>query len=203
MIGGDEVQQLLRITSQPLRYELSTQRASLQLSQQRPSSVMTKQGGEMQIQQRQVQMQLDTLEYRSSVGLKSIPALTREAVQRGEQAAMQATAEYADFGNQILRIDKGATIPDAMFSKIMQRAQSNLVLVPISPMEISWLPGGTELNYTPVNLNFDWDVGKLKLDFVPGSISMNITQYPSVQIEYLGQPNYVPPSAAAHFTATA
>ena len=33
------------------------------------------------------------------------------------------------------------------------------------------------------------------LEFIPGDIEMNITQYPDVVIEYIGGPIYVPPSA--------
>lgn len=194
---------LLKITSTPIKYELSSERARLEINQERPSSTMGKTGGTFEIHQRQVQVQLDTFERRNSMGFRGVQAFADDNAARGKDAVMRATGSYADFGNEIVNIQKGATIPNAMFSQAMQRASGELVLVPLSPTDISWQPGGTTLDYTPVELTFDWNVGQARLNFVPGNLSMNITQYPALNIEYLGGPVYVPPSAAPNYEATA
>lgn len=49
-------------------------------------------------------------------------------------------------------------------------------------------------------LNFDLRVDQGRVEFIPGSIEMTINQYPEVNIEYVGDPIYVPPSAVARFT---
>ena len=49
-------------------------------------------------------------------------------------------------------------------------------------------------------LNFDMKIDQGDVKFIPGTIELSISQYPDVEIEYMGEPIYVPPSAAAHFT---
>ena len=45
-------------------------------------------------------------------------------------------------------------------------------------------------------MNFDWQVQKGTFEFIPGDIEISISQMPDVRIEYIGEPLYVPPSAA-------
>lgn len=197
------MQQLLRITSTPAQYELVSQPARLEIVQERPKHVMTRQPGQVQIRQQHVKMQMDSFEMRSSMGLKSPFRSADEAAQRGVREGIQAIADKVDFGNQILHIEKGANIPDAIFSQMMQRSGGELVFVPLNPSQISFISGRADLTYLPAKLDFDWNVPQTKFQFQPGSLTINIKQYASLQIEYLGEPNYVPPSAAPGYAGTA
>ena len=196
-------QLLLRITSKPMLYERSVQPARLEMSRKDPQMTITKQGGTMEIQQQPVQMQMDSTAYRDSLGFKTQAEFSAQAADAGAQMAMQATADYVDVGNQMAKAHKGVTVIDAALSKLSKYAQAELVMVPLNPIEISWNPGGASFNYTPVNLNIDWNIQAQQTEFVPSSTSMNITQYPSVQIEYLGGPVYAPPSADPNFQSQA
>lgn len=35
--------------------------------------------------------------------------------------------------------------------------------------------------------------------YVPGELNINVEQYPKVEIEYVGEPMYVPPSASPEY----
>ena len=48
-------------------------------------------------------------------------------------------------------------------------------------------------------LTFDLKVAQGDFQFIPGNIEMSITQHPDVHIEYVGDPLYVPPSAAPNY----
>ena len=72
-----------------------------------------------------------------------------------------------------------------------------------SPVDISWTDGGADINYTPASMNFNWNPPESNVQFVPGQITMTITQYPKLEIEYLGKPIYVPPSADPDYQASA
>lgn len=195
---------LLQITSVPFKYELSVEHARLQINQENIRAEMSLQPSKLDIQTQPVQMRLDTFEYRRSVGLKSVRGSNEELAQIGKRAATQSIGEYGDFGNQIMHIEKGGNIPDTAFSQYFRRAtEGNLVFVPTSPMEISWTDGGTQLNYQPTKLNTKWEGAKAQVEYVPGSITMNIQQYPSLNIEYVGGFNYVPRSADPDYVATA
>lgn len=152
----------------------------------------------MEIRQQHGQLRLDTFERRSSMGLKGMPDFMRDAAQRGRNAAMEATRNYAEIGDQLKNIQKGANIPDVIFSKIMQRAQGELVLMPLSPTEISWQAGSVQTNYLPVQQNFKWETDATgpTYEFVPATFSMNMLQYPEIRFRFVGPPIYVPPSSA-------
>lgn len=194
---------LLRITSVPMQYELSSQRAKLEISQDHVKMNLTTQQGEVQIRQRQPKVQMDSFEMRKSMELKTVRTAISEAAQRGNEAAVAAIGDHASFGTQIMQTQNGGNIPDALYSKMMERFGGELVVMPLSPTDISWIPGGVEMNYSPTKMNFDWNLGRAKLDYMPGGVTMNITQYPSVQIEYLGEPIYVPPSSAPGYQGIA
>ena len=67
--------------------------------------------------------------------------------------------------------------------------------LPSADVQISWQPQELDLEYDAGSLEFDWEIMRNGMDYIPGKFQMAITQYPKVQIEYLGKPNYVPPSA--------
>ncbi|MEG1367900.1 MAG: DUF6470 family protein [Hydrogenoanaerobacterium sp.] len=197
-------QLLIRITSKPMRYERSVQPAKLQAAPYQPPQMnVSRSGGTLEMKQEQVKVQMDSVERRSSMGLKNPVDFAKEQGQKGVQMAMQATADYAEVGNQMMQAYKGVTVVDAALSKLAKYAQADVVLVPLSPINISWQPSSLDINYTPVNLSIDWNIARPQMEFVPSSVSMNITQYPSVQIEYLGGPVYAPPSADPNFKAQA
>lgn len=195
---------LLNYSTTPIQYEMKVTRASLQVAEQKAAQMnMTRTGGTMNMESQMTKVRLDTFERRSDMGLKNMPDFMRDAAQRGRSAGLQATRGYAELGNQLINIQDGANIPDALFSQYMQHAQAELVLVPISSTDISWMPASLNMDYSPVDLNFNWDTGGAQFQFVPGSISMNITQYPSIKFEYLGGPIYAPPSADPNYQGEA
>lgn len=195
---------LLEITSVPMKYELSVERARLEVNQEHIRAEIKTTPAKLEIHQEISKMRQDSFEFRKGLGLKTVRTANDEAAQRGVQDASRATAQYADVGNQLLHIEKGANIPDTVWSQYFQRAtEGNLVFVPLSPIDISWSQGGAELNYSPAAVNMDWNRPKADLKFVPGSISMNILQYPKLEIKYLGGPIYVPPSSDPNYEASA
>lgn len=52
------------------------------------------------------------------------------------------------------------------------------------------------MDYTPSSIEFEADIKNAMTNYVPGELSINVEQYPKVEIEYMGEPMYVPPSAA-------
>lgn len=193
--------QLLKITTIPIEYEMSAKPARLQYNNDRGSFKVNKQGGTFNMRSRITQVRLDTYERRSSLGWKGIKAASDDAVERGKQAASEAIARYAELGNQMAQAHKGANLPDIITNRMMQDSHRELALVPISGIDISWFPGSLDVEYNPVKLDFDWEAARTSLEFIPGNFSINITQYPKIQIEYLGKPNYVPPSASPDYQA--
>lgn len=188
---------LINIESTPIQYKIHMEPPRLEMRQaQNPSVQLESQPVRLQLRSRNIQVQLDTTAMRESMGLRSVGAFLSDQAGRGRQAALDATAELARFGRQVGAIEDGVTIAQLVAQQILQQPGTVTAFIPSVGPEISWLPGGVELAYQPPQLETDWQTNKNVLDYIPGKFEVVIEQYPTVEIEYLGEPQYVPPSAS-------
>ena len=78
-------------------------------------------------------------------------------------------------------------------------AQTNVTtgigFIPSVGADISWTPADLAIDFAPASVNFEPEVQKTESVYVPGELNVNVEQYPRVEIEYIGEPMYVPPSA--------
>lgn len=194
------MEQLLRITTIPLEYELKIQKARLEYSNSTASLEMTRTPGGFSMKSRPAKLNLDTYEARNSV----VPTTRRSISQtaaKGIQEAQQTAAQYAQEGQQLLKPGDGGELLGQIFR---QRAQMptgefQLGFIPSAPVNITYQEPNLTLDYEMDRLKFDLKVAQGNYQFVPGDIEMSITQHPDVQIEYIGEPMYVPPSASPNY----
>lgn len=197
------IRPLLNITTTPARYEYEVQRARLQISQEKPKVERTSRRASLNMRRQSGRVEMNSVRRRSDMGFKGVVDRANYEGDQGKQAAATATGNYASLGNQIINAHKGATIPDSVWGQVMSRSQGDLVLMPLSPVELNYIPAQLAADFTPGEMSANWNVGRAKLDFVPGAFSLNFTQYASVNIEYTGGPLYVPASADPNFNANA
>ncbi len=197
------IKPLLEITTTPAKYEYEISRAKLQISQQHPTVDRSVRRASLNMRTQAGRVEMNSVARRSDMGFKGVVDRANYEADKGRQAVFEATGNYAEFGNQIANIAHGGNIPDALYSQSMQHSKGDLVLVPVSPIDIHYIPASLAMDFTPGEINSNWNIGKARLDFVPGSFNINFTQYSSIKIEYLGGPLYVPPSADPNFEATA
>lgn len=192
--------QLIKITSIPIEYKISVERPRLEVkAADTPQMEVTRTQPEFQIRTQPAQVRLDTTEMRASLGLKSAPRLIADAAQKGLQDAGKAAAGYAKMGNQMAQIQSGMDVADIVSQKLLAQPTTQTVFLPSSGPAISWQPNSINVNYKAGDTSIDWQVMKNTMDYVPGKFKMDILQYPKIQIEYLGEPNYVPPSANPNY----
>lgn len=192
--------QLLKITTNPIQYELRVERPKLEIKQSQPSVTRTTEPGQLTMQSKNISVRIDTVDMKNSIGLKTVSAASQEEAQRGKQAAKESTAQYVEMGYQMMQIHKNADISDIMaqyFYPSMPMLETHFM--PAVGPNISWESGSLSIDYTPGKIFNEWHVLKNTMEYIPGKISMNITQYPSVSIEYLGDPIYAPPSANPNY----
>lgn len=188
------MEQLLKITTIPLEYQLKIQNARLEYSNSTASLDMDRTPGEFSIKSRPAKLNLDTYEARNSV----VPTLKRsisQTAQKGLQAAQQATAQYAQEGQQLLKPGDGGELLGQIFRQRTQMptGEFQLGFIPSAPVNITYQEPDLTLNYEMDKLTFDLKVAQGDFQFIPGNIEMSITQHPDVRIEYVGDPLYVPP----------
>lgn len=194
---------LLHITTTPAKYEYEVARAKLEISQDAPEVERVTKRAALNMRREAGQLRMSSVRRRSDMGFKGVVERATYDGEKGQQSAQQATADYVEFGNQIAQAHQGVTIPDTLWQMAMQRRnQGDLMLVPLSSVDIQYMPSSLAMNFNPGEVRADWCVGQARLDYSPPSFQVNFTQYPSIQIEYLGDPLYVPPSANPHYDAT-
>ena len=192
--------QLIKITSVPIQYELKINNARLEYSRSRAELEISRNDGGLSIKSRPVKLNLDSTEARNSV----VPTTARsvaQTAQAGKEAAYSATAQMAQEGHLLLN----AKIGEDVIGQIMQQRSAaptgefQLGFTPSAPVDINYEAADLTINYEMDKLNFDLKIANGNFEFIPGNIEMSITQRPEVRIEYIGGPIYVPPSADPNY----
>lgn len=192
--------QLIKITSVPIQYELKINNARLEYSRSRAELEIIRNDGGLSIKSRPVKLNLDSTEARNSV----VPTTARsvaQTAQAGKEAAYSATAQMAQEGHLLLN----AKIGEDVIGQIMQQrtaaptGEFQLGFTPSAPVDINYEAADLTINYEMDKLNFDLKIANGNFEFIPGNIEMSITQRPEVRIEYVGGPIYVPPSADPNY----
>lgn len=193
------MEQLLKITSTPIEYQYKIERGRLEAKRDEDLGFrVDRRASDLRIKSDNIQVRLNTRDARRSVGMKSAADEVSDAAQRGRQAAYDVTGQYAREGNQMAQagVDVTQIVADRLFNQEPTTVQ---VFLPSVGPAITWKPNEISMQYDPGDINFDWQMMRNTMDYVPGKFSMSILQYPKVTIEYLGEPNYVPPSADPNY----
>ncbi len=197
------MEQLIKITTVPIEYEFKVNDAKLERRRGSAELEISRNDGGMTIRSRPIKLNMDTYDARASVMGPTPTASTYEEAQKGQQAAYQATAQFAQEGKMMLygKIGQGA---ENLQNIAVQRnakptGQFELGFTPTTGPNIEWEPADFSIEYQMDRLNFDAKIEQGQIEFIPGSIEMSITQHPDVHVEYVGDPIYVPPRAAEFF----
>lgn len=196
------MEQLLKITTIPIEYELTVHNAHLERKNGTAEVEISRDKGGMKITSRPIRLRLDTYEASNSV-VPTTRTAVFEASQKGKQATYEATAQFAKEGQILLnaKIGQGAETLQSILDQrnALPTGQFELGFIPKTGPDIEWDPPSISINYQMDKLNFDARIDWGRVEFVPGSIELSVEQYPDVHVEYVGNPIYVPPSAGDRF----
>ena len=192
--------QLINITSTPIEYKINIEPGRLEMKQaDNARQKMTSFPSELSIQSRNIEVRLDSTRMRASLNLRNPGEFARYYGSQGMQTAYENIGDRVQFGNQISQIQDGGSISQVVQQKMLEQPTTYTTFIPSAGIDISWQPQQLNLDYQPTQLEFDWQTMKNSMEYVPGKYQMDILQYPKVQIEYLGTPTYVPPSADPNY----
>ena len=192
--------QLIKITTVPIRYELKVNNARLEYSSSKAELGIHKNDGGLSIKSRPVKLHLNSFEARNSVTPTTMRSVSQSA-QKGMTAAYSATAQMAQEGNLMLKADIGEEVVTQIAKQrtAQPTGEFEMGFTPKAPVDISYEAPDLTINYEMDKLNFDLKIQNGNFEFIPGNIEMSITQHPDVVIEYVGGPLYVPPSADPNY----
>lgn len=198
------MEQLLSIKSIPMKFELDITPAQLKYSPKRTNLDVNRIKGAYQMRSSMARLNINTLEARNSV----CPTTTRsisQAAQKGLEAAREYTAQTAREGKMLVNAKPGENVLGRISTQkaAAPTGEFQLGFIPTVGPEIQFIEPSLDIQYQADKLQFDARVTNGNVEYIRGEVNMNITQWPDVIIEYLGQPLYVPPSSQEQFLARA
>ena len=188
---------LIEITTVPIEIEMKVTDAKLEYTRGTADLEISRADGGLNIRSRPIRLNLDTFEARNSVVPTTMRAVEQNA-QKGQQAAYDATALYAQQGQMLLNAKIGQELVTQFAADSQSRnlkTNVGLQFLPSTGPQISWTPGEMTIHYEMDKLNFDWRINQPRFTFTPGDIEISVKQQPDVVIKYVGGPLYGPPSA--------
>ena len=191
---------LIEITTVPIQIEMKTTNAKLEYARGTVEMEISRDKGGLNIKSRPIRVNIDTFEARNSI----TPTLARsleQGAQKGQQAAYQATATYAQQGKLMMETKLGEEVITKFSRELLMKNVKDvgLTFLPSTGPEITWDVGEMNIRYEMDKLNFDWKFGEGDFKFTPGDIELTVTQRPEVIIKYIGGPIYVPPSSDPNY----
>ncbi len=193
--------QLLKITTTPLQYELEVEHARLEhnTAQDVPRADVQTQPMELSIDTKNTEVHIDTYEARKSIGLSNTKDSLTIRAQKAQQSVDEATRNYVELGKQLSNTADGVTIGKIVKQKMIEQPEMYTAFLPNASAEISWEPSSVSYDFKPQESNYNWQLSENQFNYIPGSVKMTILQKASVEIEYLGGPQYVPKSASPDY----
>jgi hypothetical protein len=192
--------QLLKITTVPVKLKFNVEMAKLEVNQESSEFKQKTTNARIRMNREDIKLYIDSYPARKSMGLLKFKDFAKKAAQKGKEAAVQAMSQYAELGNKLAQAHKGVTVAQAAYESPIKVPSADAAYQPATGAILSWSGPQLETDYEPAHLEMNWTLAKAQLNYVPGKFEVEIEQYPDVQIEYLGSPSYVPPSADPNYS---
>ncbi len=199
------MEQLLKIESIPMSIEMKINNGTYEIASGNATVEISRDPGGFKMKMQPTKLRLDSFEARNSMNQKSPFRSTEEYAQKGIQAGYQAIGNYAKEGSMLLDIKvNDGTIVDLVsqkFASEMAPGNFNIGFSPAKPIEMEFSEPDLAIRYEMDKLNFDWKINRPQIEFTPGDIEIIIKEYARLEIEYVGDPIYVPPSSNPSYEA--
>ncbi len=195
------MEQLIKITTVPIEYEMKITDARVERRKGEARIAISRDEGGLRIRSEPVRLNMDTYDARNSITPTAMTSVV-QAASKGNQASFDAGNRYSDEITQMTWSKPGEgneTINSMLASRLeLPTGQFNIDFLPSVGPEIDWTPPEISVKYEMDKLKFDARINSGTVEFIPGAIELMITQNPSVTIEYVGAPIYVPPRTDAN-----
>ncbi len=190
---------LIKITNVPIVFEMKINKARLEYKNGTADLEISRNKGGMKISSSPIRLNIDTFQARDSIRPASVGSSIKNYAAQGKSSVYETMSATMQEGKLMLKAKLGedaiGNIIASKTGKYFEVPDIGIDFIPHSKAELSWSQPDITIDYEMDKMNFDWRVLKGDFEFIPGNIEMNITQYPGVNIEYVGGPIYVPPSS--------
>lgn len=194
---------LLQITTIPIKIEIKVTNAKFEHSEEytQPRVNISSKNGGFVMEAEPIKINIDTYQARKSMGPGHMTDgdILKQKAQEGFSIAFQGTAKDVSEGDQLAR---GMTPSEIALNNARAGAtvQTIMDFLPKEGADITFDGGTLNIEYQMGTQDIDWDVHpNSPLEFIPGSVEFIVHDRPRVEIEYVGDPIYVPPSANPNY----
>lgn len=183
---------LLKITTTPIEYEIKIERAKLRAKEQDVAEIKREQVAQIRKQQQTAQYKTDPSivkeAQRAAQSNESYKSIARSrVVSSGVRST--TSAEITKASGQAITSDDQLQANQVSFNSVLTSVLSFSDKYDssdfVEKFDMSKYVGNTT-SQPDSWTNAAWTASKREMEFVPGRFQMEITQYPKVTIEYLG-----------------
>lgn len=194
---------LLQITTIPIQIEIKVTNGRFEHSDEyvQPQVNIKSRNGEFVMEAEPLKLNIDTYQARKSMGYGHMTDgdMLKQKAQEGWSIAFQGTAKIASEGDQLAR---GVSPAEIALNNARAGAtvQTIMEFLPKEGADVTFEAGKLNIEYQMGSQDINWDIHPdTPLEFIPGTVELIVHDRPRVEIEYIGDPIYVPPSANPNY----
>lgn len=177
----------IRIESQQAKIAMSSKNPVQTITQSKADQSIEQPKAEMTIHHTPAKLSIDQSQAWAQMGLKTVFQLNRDFVQETKQDALQAVAELAMQGDELMKVEAGG-------NPLANQAEQNSQL-PVYEFTIGWIPSpeSVNINIDPGRLTIDWNTyspiintraNKTTIDHTKGDVNIQLAQYNQLNIDF-------------------
>ncbi|XOQ49349.1 MAG: DUF3298 domain-containing protein [Eubacteriales bacterium] len=146
---------------------------------------------------------IETNGYKNKVKTKTEANPYQYAAYTNEYQILSSMTDIADYirkGSLLMNAQEKTSSLVSLAIQHMHPTMQSAIGIPSYPTDFHWDSQQVSNQYESDRQTFDWlTQNKAKLKYIPASIEYVIKGYAHVEFEYLGKPQYVPPSASPDY----
>lgn len=176
----------LQIQTTPAKLALQIDKPVQQIEQPKADQQIEQPAAILEMSTTKPQLSLDTTENRADLDLKSTIRRNKENAQYGMQQVSEGTARRASEGQQLMKIENGASIADiAKQNTVKDPAPIGIRFVgDRMKVQMSFSPGSLNINATPQKPVHNVQINKPIHNYTQGKVTGVMEQYNSIEIDW-------------------
>lgn len=172
----------LNISQQYGKIDITTTRASSEITTTHPQLNMETEPATVEIRQPKGELKIDWEPFRASYGIKTSSQFARDCAERGRQKAMEAIEGIVQDGNRMAQIETGEDVIVALATEANFPPAPEINLAYLEPPAIHYTAHKPEFNPTPGRVNFKFIPGRIDVNYQPATVNIRMAQYPSIKM---------------------
>lgn len=189
---------LLQYNVYNVKYSFELRHANITTPTNQPTSTQRTNMAELSVETTDSRLSVDSSRFYASLGMTNMDEFMDKAAERGRQAVLEKTGEYASDRRKLGEIDTGVT-PAALYEqKFFSDMKTTLTLARTGPIKIYFSKPDIDISYRSGSVSHNWDVGFAARRYTPSDFTGSIEQYPRIEFSYTGDPLLFPNGTGRH-----